>query len=136
MSHRIPLLARNTLWYVAIAGGLVFISMLAGFVSDILPSGAKTTIAVRAALSFALQKYQKDCASWPPDLAALATDPGVPGWKGPYYRWRMTDGWRNPFRYRIVNGNPELTSAGPDRQFDTADDLIEAVMPASEQSAQ
>ena len=34
------------------------------------------------------------------------------------------DGWGTPFRYRTDGTNAVVESAGPDRTFDTADDLL------------
>jgi hypothetical protein len=41
----------------------------------------------------------------------------------PQRRW-LLDGWETPFRYARTQGSYELISAGPDRQFGTADDLV------------
>lgn len=41
----------------------------------------------------------------------------------PQRRW-LLDGWETPFRYVRTQGSYELISAGPDRQFGTADDLV------------
>jgi hypothetical protein len=35
----------------------------------------------------------------------------------------MADGWERPLRYRRDGGTFEIVSAGPDGEFDTADDL-------------
>lgn len=35
----------------------------------------------------------------------------------------LVDSWGKPFRYRVVDGRPIVDSAGPDREFDTQDDI-------------
>ena len=35
------------------------------------------------------------------------------------------DAWKTPFRYRMAEGRPQIESAGPDKKFNTADDIQE-----------
>jgi hypothetical protein len=35
----------------------------------------------------------------------------------------LNDPWGTPFRFRIIDGRPVVDSAGPDRKFDTPDDV-------------
>ena len=35
----------------------------------------------------------------------------------------LVDPWGTVFRYRLVYGRPVVDSAGPDKRFDTADDI-------------
>jgi Type II secretion system (T2SS), protein G len=35
----------------------------------------------------------------------------------------LDDPWGTPFRFRIIDGHPVVDSAGPDRKFDTPDDI-------------
>ena len=37
----------------------------------------------------------------------------------------VSDPWGTPIRYRLTNGIPKLSSAGPDTLFDTEDDITE-----------
>jgi hypothetical protein len=35
----------------------------------------------------------------------------------------LLDPWGTPFRYRIIDGRSHIDSAGPDKKFDTSDDI-------------
>jgi hypothetical protein len=76
---------------------------------------------------FALQEYARDCDGFPPEglgLTALHTDPGVPGWAGPYLKAEdLTDPWGNALQYRVTGGRAEVWSNGPDGESGTADDI-------------
>ena len=82
-----------------------------------------------ARFNVALEAYVADC--WQPPtkaqgLKALLADPGVPGWKGPYLDALAPDPWGTPFHYDTdAGGNPIVTSAGPDLEFGTPDDLMQ-----------
>jgi hypothetical protein len=39
------------------------------------------------------------------------------------------DGWQNPLRYTLEDGEYEIRSAGPDGQFDTDDDVTDDTVP-------
>jgi hypothetical protein len=58
-------------------------------------------------------------------LEALITDPGVSAWHGPYLRPAVLpkDSWGTVLRYRLAGSNYVIQSAGPDRKFDTPDDI-------------
>jgi hypothetical protein len=63
-------------------------------------------------------------------LPVLVTNSGIQGWKGPYLSGTnapaglFLDAWGTPLRYVMHEGAPTVISAGPDRTFDTKDDLI------------
>lgn len=83
--------------------------------------------------------YVGDMGSLPPSLQALNDGTGLPaygfnatdgvgyGWAGPYLpelaapRAPLVDPWNRSYRYR--SSRAQVTSAGPDRRFGTADDL-------------
>jgi len=67
----------------------------------------------------ALEAYQRKNGTYPTQLKDV--NDLQPRW----FRRRIVtvDAWGTPLRFRIVDGNPIVTSAGPDRQCDTADDL-------------
>jgi len=78
-------------------------------------------------LEKALNNYASDCGGYPPpgsSLDILITNRGVKGWTGPYIKETLEpcDTWGHLFRYRFVDGRPEIVSAGPDGLFGTADD--------------
>jgi len=69
------------------------------------------------------------------DLLALAADPGVSGWNGPYLSTGFDgddftrDAWKRTFRYTYFSGalSCELRSNGLDGLASTADDLVVTV---------
>jgi len=77
--------------------------------------------------AMALEHYRSDVGHYPAysdgGLLALISDPGETDWLGPYINVIQNDGWRRPYFYDRTNGVPVLYSAGPDRQYGTADDL-------------
>ncbi len=81
-----------------------------------------------AVFAMALKHYQVDIGHYPSyrdgGLLALISDPGETDWHGPYINVIQNDGWRRPYHYDRTNGVPVLLSAGPDRRFLTADDLV------------
>ncbi len=62
----------------------------------------------------ALDEYRSDIGEFPTEvqgLDALRSDPGVPGWNGPYLRFDPPrDPWGVPYRYRLVREQPEIAS--------------------------
>lgn len=69
--------------------------------------------------------------------ALLEAPPSAKNWKGPYIDAdKVNDPWGKPFQYELINAkNFKLTSAGPDSEFGTADDVVfpkEAEKPAEE----
>jgi len=76
----------------------------------------------------AIQQYTKDCGSPPSEIVGLSAlminSGGVSGWAGPYLKWKEdTDAWGTPYRYKLIDGKPVVISAGPDKIFETRDDL-------------
>jgi general secretion pathway protein G len=85
------------------------------------------------AIRTALDVFELDCGRYPTaveGLASLITNPGLPGWRGPYLNTgtnsvaaALTDQWGTPLRYIAEGVRVAVVSAGPDRIFGTADDL-------------
>jgi type II secretory pathway pseudopilin PulG len=72
------------------------------------------------------ERYRSDSGAWPPvanDRPGVIIDDKVLLWVGPYLRTWPDDAWGVPLRYTLPDGRPEIRSAGPDRKFDTEDDL-------------
>jgi hypothetical protein len=74
----------------------------------------------------ALELYKADHGEYPRgekglDLLVFQAD-GNPLEK-PYMSCAPRDAWNRPFRWSLVDGKPQVTSAGPDGVHDTADDI-------------
>ncbi len=60
-------------------------------------------------------------------LRALEQAPaGLPSWKGPYLTTdKLKDAWGNGLEYKVLDAHSfQIKSAGPDRAWGTADDII------------
>jgi general secretion pathway protein G len=54
----------------------------------------------------ALNRFEADCGRFPTTaegLSALVKDPGVGGWKGPYWRGDFRDRWGSTWHYENEN---------------------------------
>ncbi len=84
-------------------------------------------------LGLALDLYEQDTGAYPSTeqgLAALLNPPaGMTSWNGPYLKKLEipADPWGTAYRYQypaaVSTRLYELTSAGPDKQFGTQDDI-------------
>lgn len=81
-------------------------------------------------LGTALTAFQIDCGQFPKDeegLNALANDPGMSNWNGPYINVVPTDGWGSPYIYHAPGEHLpksfDLYSAGPDKREGNEDDI-------------
>lgn len=66
-----------------------------------------------------VQSYEMDTGTLPPSLDALVTDPGAPGWLGPYAKdAELRDPWNHPLQYQVPgqSGPFDLVSLGKDGQ--------------------
>jgi general secretion pathway protein G len=66
-----------------------------------------------------VQSYEMDTGRLPPSLDALVTDPGVPGWLGPYAKEaELRDPWNHLIQYQVPgqSGPFDLVSLGKDGQ--------------------
>lgn len=93
----------------------------------------KTALACRNLLhmGIALTNFNGTCGRYPSTeegLSALVRNPGVDVWTGPYLMtprqnpWN--DPWNRPYRYSYSNNTAALSTAGPDGQHGTDDDLV------------
>ena len=117
---------------------VVIIGILAGMiVTNLSGRSREAKIAraqsdIRGQLSLALDLFEQDMDRFPTTeegLEALVEDPGIPGWKGPYLKGELKgDPWDSPYIYQQDPEKPtvyELSSAGPDREPGTEDDIKE-----------
>jgi general secretion pathway protein G len=88
---------------------------------------AKTDI---ANYSTALDAFQITCGRFPTDeegLNALTTNPGLPGWTGPYVKIIELDPWGDNYVYQAPGthfpDSYDLHSAGPDKHDGDEDDI-------------
>jgi hypothetical protein len=77
----------------------------------------------------ALAKFSRDCRSLPLEgqgLTALARNPGLGEWNGPYVSDATVfdDAWRRPLRYSPRDAQPLVWSSGPDGTSGTKDDVV------------
>jgi hypothetical protein len=99
-----------------------------GFVdtrAEISPTPAEITGRTFAILHGEIRKVHAATGALPTSLEEiLQRDEPDPNLR-PQRRW-LHDGWATPFRYARTRDSYQLTSAGPDRQFGTADDQVSA----------
>jgi len=57
-------------------------------------------------------------------IDSLLRNPGVSGWKGPYFEYEdLWDSWGNELRYAVIEGEPVVWSVGRDGIDGTNDDI-------------
>jgi general secretion pathway protein G len=79
----------------------------------------------------ALDAFRRDTGRYPSTeegLRALTEEPAarLPGWRGPYWKFRTNDPWGNPYRYSQPGrqGKPfDLSCCGPDGAPGGGDDI-------------
>ncbi len=116
---------------------IVVIGILAGMVVTRLSGRTQEARVTRAKadmsgqLSLALDLYEQDVGRYPATeegLAVLVSNPGVPGWRGPYVKNGLKpDSWGTPYSYAYDpsgRGGYKLVCAGPDGSFGTEDDIM------------
>ncbi|MBN1670212.1 MAG: type II secretion system protein GspG [Kiritimatiellae bacterium] len=83
---------------------------------------------IEARLARAVQRFRTDCGAFPAEnqgLQALVSDPAMPGWRGPYLTpEELLDPWGTPYRYELKRRAPRIVSAGVDKTFGSADDVV------------
>ena len=109
---------------VAILGILAGVAVvsLKGRTKTASISAARTSI---QAIGTAIDTYEVDNGVYPGSLQSLLTKGNENNWNGPYIKdGRMPkDPWGNDFQYSLQGDVYKLTSAGPDGQSGTADDI-------------
>ena len=127
-----PTLFRNPKFYFGVIVLLTLVGASLFTATDKAVRRVKMSPPMRAlrnldVLAEALGRYHFHTGQFPDreqGLAALADDPHVPKWNGPYIRQFRKDPWGTPFVYEPgTNGLPKLFSCGPDRKPGTPDDL-------------
>jgi general secretion pathway protein G len=85
---------------------------------------------IEGGISLALDLYEVDNGRYPARLDDLITRPSDgQNWKGPYLKKGLPkDPWGTPYSYNHPGSNNsngyDLSSAGPDKQTGTADDIV------------
>jgi general secretion pathway protein G len=85
----------------------------------------QATRASISAISTAVDVYETDTGRFPPGLNALVENDGSPNWHGPYVRTGgvPVDAWGTAFGFQVGENMFKVTSAGPDRQMGSGDDI-------------
>ena len=113
---------------IGILAGML-VPRLAGRTQEAKVARAQSDI--RGQISLALDLFEQDVGRYPTaeeGLNVLVTDPGITGWKGPYFKGELKpDPWGVPYSYTLSTTGIGyiLVSAGPDRQLGTADDIAQ-----------
>ncbi len=116
---------------------VVVIVILAILAAVVLPrffgrtEDAKLASAITQIKNFdtTLELFNADTGSYPATLDALVTNPGVSKWNGPYLKGvdkLPSDPWDHPYVYKRPGDGArdyDISSAGPDGQLGTADDI-------------
>ena len=109
---------------VAILGILAGVAVvnLKGRTKTASISATRTSI---KAIETAIDTYEVDNGIYPQSLQNLITKGNENNWNGPYLKdGRMpTDAWGNEFSYSGQGDTYKLSSAGPDGQAGSADDI-------------
>jgi general secretion pathway protein G len=74
----------------------------------------------------AVKLYQLSAQSLPSSLDDLMANPGGMDdsvWGGPYIEKKPVDPWGNAYSYSADSGKAVISSMGPDKQANTADDI-------------
>lgn len=76
-------------------------------------------------IGLAIDVYETDNGVYPPSLQSLISKGNEPNWHGPYLKdgKAAKDPWGNDFAYSLQGDNYKLSSAGPDGQQGSADDI-------------
>ncbi len=84
---------------------------------------------IESNLSVALDLYELDNGSYPPELDGLMSEPSPapPNWNGPYLKKRPKDPWREEYHYKFPGehnkGSYDLWSNGKDMAAGGDDDV-------------
>ncbi len=75
------------------------------------------------AISTAVSTYEIDNGIFPQTLQNLMTKANESNWNGPYLKQTPADPWGAAFSYSVQGGVYKISSAGPDGQAGSADDI-------------
>jgi len=114
---------------VIIIGVLIAMVMprLAGRSEQAREMAAKADI--ESNIAVALDMYELDTGTYPPDLDALMKrpTPEPPHWRGPYLKKKPKDPWGQPYHYKYPGDHNkesyDLWSTGRDRSESGGDDI-------------
>ena len=86
-----------------------------------------------AAICTGVDLYEVDTGRFPAGLQSLIQNDGAPNWDGPYVRGGVpVDPWGTQFQYHPRGEKDYLvSSAGPDLQHGTADDITSFANPSA-----
>ena len=109
---------------------VAILGILAG-VAVVSLKGRTKTASIQAtrtsiqAIGTAIDTYEVDNGIYPQSLQNLLTKGNESNWNGPYMKdGRMPkDAWGTDFSYSLQGENYKLSSAGPDGQAGSADDI-------------
>ena len=73
---------------------------------------AKTGEAMASALRLACQEYRQDTGRYPTALVDLLTNPGGPGWQGPYLIKLPKDPWQGEYAYAVRGEDVDIRATG------------------------
>jgi len=107
---------------VAILGILagVAVTKLSGRTKAASIAATRTSI---SAVGTAIDAYEVDNGIYPQSLQNLLTKGNENNWNGPYVKSMPKDAWGNDLSYSLQGDTYKLTSAGPDGQSGSADDI-------------
>lgn len=122
--------ARSGFTLIEVLLVVVIIGILVGVVAPKFAGRAKqariqgTRMTIKA-VSTALDVYEVDNGKYPGSLQNLLSQSGELNWQGPYLKdGRMPlDTWGLELRYTAQNTGYKISSAGPDGQMGSADDI-------------
>ncbi|MBT3297055.1 MAG: hypothetical protein HN919_14425 [Verrucomicrobia bacterium] len=111
---------------LAVVGGLLLVRVAAPRKTH---RRTRSLVALEAVdtLATATSIFEEECGRVPTDaegFIVLISNPGIPGWDGPYINLIKPDPWEEPYRYSASNGVARIASCGPDKLPDTADDIV------------
>lgn len=85
---------------------------------------------IESNIAIALDLYELDNGTYPPDLSALMREPSPtpPNWNGPYLKKMSRDPWGESYQYKFPGeqnkGSYDLWSHGGDRVAGGVDDIV------------
>lgn len=103
--------------------GIVLSTLVAGGCASVEIRKEQASRVSGLQLRQALDLFRMDNGRYPDEEEGLAVLVNPGKGKAPYLSGLANDPWGRPYRYRLVDGRPVIDSAGPDRRYDTTDDL-------------